>query len=238
MTYVHAWYAIKSDDGTWLFAPSKFIGYTKNTAEAYLSGARSEMDGRDTELVLQEWFRVVPDEYDTELDDALRTFLRRHGDSRPNAKARIGILKDIASDRKRLIDASIDPDLRKRIHFDATICSGRPHIQGTRIWVCDILDMLANGVSMSEILDDYPYLTEADLRAALAFGAEATEHRVIATDYRAFSGERAVVAGSVQATRQKSYPSERVNRPGSASESEIYPAPREPCRKLHTPVRA
>ena len=43
----------------------------------------------------------------------------------------------------------------------------------------DILDLLASGVSPSEILGDYPYLSEADLRAALAYGAAATEHRVI-----------------------------------------------------------
>ena len=65
-----------------------------------------------------------------------------------------------------------------RIQVDATICGGRPHIRGTRVRVCDILDMLASGVRESDILTDYPYLTEADLRAALAFGAAASAHRV------------------------------------------------------------
>lgn len=175
MKSVRAWYAIRSDDGTWLFAPSKFIGYTKNNADAYLLKAGSEMDGRDTEPVLQEWF--APADRTAELDEALQKFLESHGHSAPNTKARICVLKESAKERP--VDASIDPELRKRIHSDAAICGGRPLIRGTRIRVCDILGMLANGVSASEMLADYPYLTEADLRAALAFGAAATERRVV-----------------------------------------------------------
>lgn len=60
-------------------------------------------------------------------------------------------------------------DSLERIHVDARICGGRPHIRGTRVRVSDILDLLANGIPRSEILADYPYLNEADLRAALAF---------------------------------------------------------------------
>ena len=68
---------------------------------------------------------------------------------------------------------------RRRIRVDPAICGGRPHIRGTRVRVSDILDLLANGVPQSEILADYPYLNEADLRAALAFGAAASAHRII-----------------------------------------------------------
>ena len=66
-----------------------------------------------------------------------------------------------------------------RVHIDTAICGGRPHIRGTRVRVSDILDLLANGVKSSDILTDYPYLSEADLRAALAYGAAASEHRVV-----------------------------------------------------------
>ncbi len=66
-----------------------------------------------------------------------------------------------------------------RIHVDAGICGGRPHIRGTRVRVSDILDMLASGVREPDILADYPYLSEADLRAALAFGAAASAHRIV-----------------------------------------------------------
>lgn len=64
-----------------------------------------------------------------------------------------------------------DPEVQKRIHVDAAICGGHPHIRGTRVRVSDILDLLASGVPQSEILVDYPYLTEADLHAAVAFRA-------------------------------------------------------------------
>ena len=72
-----------------------------------------------------------------------------------------------------------DPEVRTRIHVDASICGGRAHIRGTRVRVADILELLAEGVSHEEILADYPYLSEADLRAALAFGAAASAHRII-----------------------------------------------------------
>ena len=69
--------------------------------------------------------------------------------------------------------------VKDRVHKDTAICGGRPHIRGTRVRVSDILDLLANGAKSSDILADYPYLSEADLRAALAYGAAASEHRVI-----------------------------------------------------------
>ena len=48
---------------------------------------------------------------------------------------------------------------------------GRPCIRGMRIAVSDILGRLAAGMPHSEILDDYPELTEEDIRAALAYAA-------------------------------------------------------------------
>ena len=62
-----------------------------------------------------------------------------------------------------------------RVHIDTAICGGRPHIRGTRVRVSDILHLLASGLESSDILADYPYLSEADLRAALAFGAAARD---------------------------------------------------------------
>ncbi len=72
-----------------------------------------------------------------------------------------------------------DAEVGARIHIDASICGGRPHIRGTRVRVADILELLAEGVPREEILADYPYLSDADLRAALAFGAAASAHRII-----------------------------------------------------------
>ena len=57
------------------------------------------------------------------------------------------------------------------ISIDTEIRSGKPCIKGTRITVGDILQCLASGMSVSEILDDFPSLKEEHIRAALAFAA-------------------------------------------------------------------
>jgi uncharacterized protein (DUF433 family) len=49
---------------------------------------------------------------------------------------------------------------------------GRPCIRGMRITVYDILGWLAAGMSQAEIIDEFPELTETDIRAALAFAAD------------------------------------------------------------------
>jgi uncharacterized protein (DUF433 family) len=51
--------------------------------------------------------------------------------------------------------------------------SGKACIRGTRITVYDVLDYLAGGMTHQEILDDFPDLTETDIRACLAFAADA-----------------------------------------------------------------
>jgi uncharacterized protein (DUF433 family) len=66
-----------------------------------------------------------------------------------------------------------------RITFNPEQCGGRPCIRGMRIRVKDILDMLAAGISEAEILADFPYLEEEDIRAALAFAAEEADHPVL-----------------------------------------------------------
>ena len=49
---------------------------------------------------------------------------------------------------------------------------GRPVIKGTRITVYDMLNFLANGQQIEEILDDFPELTQADIKACLAYAAD------------------------------------------------------------------
>jgi uncharacterized protein (DUF433 family) len=63
-------------------------------------------------------------------------------------------------------------ELLDRITLNPEIRSGKPAIRGTRITVADILEYLAGGMSHEEILEDFPSLEEADIRAALAFAAE------------------------------------------------------------------
>jgi uncharacterized protein (DUF433 family) len=49
---------------------------------------------------------------------------------------------------------------------------GKPCVRGLRITVYDVLDMLANGMSHAELLNEFPYLTEQDILACLAYAAD------------------------------------------------------------------
>ena len=96
MKSAHTWFAARSDDGAWLFAPSKFVGYAANTADDYLAG-RGERDERDTERVLRRWFALVPPEtaLTAELGASLARFVGGYGHSGPRKGARIGVLKEV-----------------------------------------------------------------------------------------------------------------------------------------------
>jgi uncharacterized protein (DUF433 family) len=61
---------------------------------------------------------------------------------------------------------------RSRITIEPGKRGGRPCIRGMRITVYDVLSYLAAGMSIPEILADFPYLTREDIQAALAFAAE------------------------------------------------------------------
>ena len=69
--------------------------------------------------------------------------------------------------------------LLQRISVDPRVCFGKPCIRGTRIWVSLLLDFLASGMSIGEILDEYPQRTEEDVRAAIAYGAEMSRERYV-----------------------------------------------------------
>ena len=49
---------------------------------------------------------------------------------------------------------------------------GKPCIRGLRITVYDVLECLASGMTQEEILREFPYLTQEDVRACLAFAAD------------------------------------------------------------------
>ena len=66
-------------------------------------------------------------------------------------------------------------DLTKYIVFNQEIRFGKPCIKGTRITVGDILQWLSEGISILEILEDYPLLEEKHIYAALAFSARREE---------------------------------------------------------------
>lgn len=69
--------------------------------------------------------------------------------------------------------------LLQRITVDPNICFGKPCINGTRIWVSLILDLLADGTTAQEIIAEYPQLSEEDIRAAIAYGAEMSRERYV-----------------------------------------------------------
>lgn len=62
--------------------------------------------------------------------------------------------------------------LLSRISIDPNICGGKPCIKGHRIWVSLILDFLASGATMTDILADYPQLKTEDILACIGYGAE------------------------------------------------------------------
>lgn len=66
-----------------------------------------------------------------------------------------------------------------RIVSDPGICGGRPRVSGTRVRVSDVLDMLAGGARLDEILVDYPYLKAEDIQACLAYASHALNHSVV-----------------------------------------------------------
>ena len=70
-------------------------------------------------------------------------------------------------------------ELLKRIWIDPARCGGKPCIRGHRIWVSLILDNLASGGSVAEILEDYPGLVEADILACIAYGSEMSRERFV-----------------------------------------------------------
>ena len=64
--------------------------------------------------------------------------------------------------------------LADRITIDPEQCGGRPCVRGMRIRVSDVLDLLANGLSPEQIVEELPDLEPADVRACLRFASDIT----------------------------------------------------------------
>lgn len=69
----------------------------------------------------------------------------------------------------------MNASLLDRITIEPGKCCGRPCIRGMRIRVNGILQMLGNGVSMDEVLADFPDLEREDILACLQFAARRTD---------------------------------------------------------------
>ena len=68
-------------------------------------------------------------------------------------------------------------ELLARISIDPNVCSGKPCIKGHRIWVSLILDFLASGLTVGDVLREYPGLEKDDVYACIAYGAEIASDR-------------------------------------------------------------
>ncbi|HRH62965.1 MAG TPA: DUF433 domain-containing protein [Bacteroidia bacterium] len=63
------------------------------------------------------------------------------------------------------------------ITIDSQVRFGKPTIRGMRISVYDILGWLASGMTTAQIIEDYPELTEEDIKATLSYAAD-REHKI------------------------------------------------------------
>jgi uncharacterized protein (DUF433 family) len=63
-------------------------------------------------------------------------------------------------------------NLADRITIDSDQCGGRPCIRGMRIRVSDVLDLLANGLSAEQIVEELPDLELMDVQACLRFASK------------------------------------------------------------------
>lgn len=69
-----------------------------------------------------------------------------------------------------------DHELLKRITFNPNVMVGKPIIRGTRLTVEYILNLLAHGATMAEILGEYKGLTQEDIQACILFATKSLEN--------------------------------------------------------------
>jgi uncharacterized protein (DUF433 family) len=174
-----AWYAARDNQGRWMFGPSKFVGYYGADAGDYLA-SYDRRDGREAEPALANWFVQVDlqSALGRELWQEFIRFAERFGKT-PNSRWRVSVPEEELIARAASERRTADADVARRIAYDPDICGGRPRIAGTRVRVSDIVAALAEGASVSEILQDFPYLSAEDISAALNYAAKAVDHRIL-----------------------------------------------------------
>ena len=69
--------------------------------------------------------------------------------------------------------------LLDRVTIEPGKCGGRPCIRGRRMRVSDLLELLAHGATIDELVADYPALERDDVLAAIAYAALQTSHAVV-----------------------------------------------------------
>ena len=70
-------------------------------------------------------------------------------------------------------------NLLERITFSPTICNGRPTIRNMRFTVAQLLQLLASGMTEAELLADYDYLEQEDIKACLLYASHIANAKMI-----------------------------------------------------------
>ena len=65
-----------------------------------------------------------------------------------------------------------------RITFDPTVMGGRASVRGMRITVALVVNLVANGMSIEDIIREYPELEAEDIRQALQYASELTNEKI------------------------------------------------------------
>jgi uncharacterized protein (DUF433 family) len=81
-------------------------------------------------------------------------------------------MKSLFSLSPLLLDQNEENPMKSSITVDPDICNGKPIIAGTRISVQTVMEFLAAGDSIEEILEEYPSLSREDIYACLQFATK------------------------------------------------------------------
>ncbi len=78
------------------------------------------------------------------------------------------------------IEGTYMAQLFDRITVNPQQCGGRPCVRGMRIRVSDVLELLADGMTPEQILDEHPDLELEDIHACLRFASQRVSHPILA----------------------------------------------------------
>lgn len=84
---------------------------------------------------------------------------------------------------------------KSRIEVNQAVMAGKPVIKGTRIGVDMLLRQLATGMTVQEILDNYPHLHQQDIQAAIAYAGHLVEEESVYPLDKQNHGKTKTVAG-------------------------------------------
>jgi len=101
-------------------------------------------------------------------------------------------------------------NLLSRISIDQNICFGKPSIRGHRIWVSLILDCLASGATIEEIIQQYPTIEREDILACIAYGAELIDNNSEPQHLASLKPDRVIYADFSEMANDTEYQAEAL----------------------------